>query len=199
MKPIKFYYEFASPYSYISMMRIEELTAPHGIEIVYQPFLIGPLFKDVGWETSPFLIYEAKGKNFFRDIVREAEHYGLPPLQILDEFPQRGLRAARVALLGLAEGWGVEFSKAVYRRQFQQGLPIVGESDVKLVMAEIGVENVSSVYDLAQGEENKTQLFEIVKEARDFGLYGAPSFVVGGELFWGNDRLTRAVDFALRD
>ncbi len=199
MKPIRFYYEFASPYSYISMMRIEELTAQHGIEVIYQPFLIGPLFKDVGWETSPFLIYEAKGKNFFRDIVREAEHYGLPPLQILDEFPQRGLRAARVALLGMAEGWGVAFSKAVYRRQFQQGLPIIGESDVKAVMSETGIENVNEVYEQAQGEENKGRLFEIVNEAKALGLYGAPSFVVGDELFWGNDRLTRAISYAQRD
>lgn len=199
MKPIAFYYEFASPYSYISMMRIEELTAPHGIEVIYQPFLIGPLFKEVGWETSPFLIYEAKGKNFFRDIVREADHYGLPPLQILDEFPQRGLRAARVALLGMGQGWGVAFSKAVYRRQFQQGLPIIGESDVKAVMSETGIGDVIQVYEQAQGEENKERLFQIVNEAKALGLYGAPSFVVGDDLFWGNDRLERAISYALRD
>lgn len=198
MKQLNFWYEFASPYSYFALMRIEALAAKAGVPVSYQPFLVGPIFKDVGWDTSPFKIYEAKGANFFRDIVREAEYYGLPALQILEEFPQRGLLAARVAVLGLEEGWCVEFSKGVYLRQFRDGLPIKEREDVIAVMEDIGLEHAEARFEKAQNERVKQRLFEITDRAREHGIFGAPSFIVGDELFWGNDRLERALEYAQR-
>ena len=197
MKEISFWYEFASPYAYFSMMRIGDLCKAKGIDVIYQPFLLGPIFKQQGWNTSPFLIYEAKGKNFLRDIEREAEFYGLPPITILQNFPQSGVLATRLTLIGLQQGWGVEFSKAVYRRQFQDRLPIGGEEDLREVLQKMDVGSVDDLLTQARSDEVKAQLWEISDQAKDIGIFGAPSFVVGDELFWGNDRLERAIEFCL--
>ena len=197
MRSMTFWYEFASPYSYIAMMRLDDVIKQSGIKVTYQPFLLGPIFKDYEWETSPFLIYDAKGRHFFRDIVREAEHYGLPHLQILDEFPQSGLQACRVALIGLDEGWGVEFSKALYQRQFVHGQLTNRAEDCMAVLEEMGRGDVAAIMERAASDDNKARLRSIVDQAKASGIFGAPSFVVGDELFWGNDRLTRAVDFAV--
>lgn len=196
MKQLEFWYEFASPYSYFSMMRIEALTTAANVSVHYQPFLLGPLFKDFGWETSPFKIYAEKGENFFRDIEREAEYYKLPPIQILEEFPQPGLAAARVALIGMEKGWGVEFSKAVYQRQFQKGLETKNKEDIFEVLSDLKVGAPDEIMEQANGLENKARLRDVTEKAKKKKIYGAPSFIVGKELFWGNDRLERAIQYA---
>ena len=195
MNKLEFWYEFASPYSYFSMMRIEELAAASNIDIHYQPFLSGPLFKEFGWNTSPFNIYAEKGENFFRDIEREAEFYKLPPIKILEEFPQPGLAAARVALIGMEEGWGVEFSKAIYQRQFQEGLQTKGKEDVLEVLQALNISEAEGVIGKANSDENKNRLREITEQAKEKKIFGAPTFIVGNELFWGNDRLERAISY----
>lgn len=195
MNKLEFWYEFASPYSYFSMMRIEALAAAANVEVHYQPFLLGPLFKEFGWETSPFKIYTEKGENFFRDIEREAKFYDLPPIKILEEFPQPGLAAARVALVGMKEGWGVEFSKAIYKRQFQDGLETKNKENVLEVLKALNIENAETVLEKANGDDNKSHLREIMEIAKKKKIYGAPTFIVGNELFWGNDRLERAISY----
>lgn len=196
MKKLTFWYEFASPYSYISMMRIGMIGEQVGVEIDYQPFLIGPIFKKFGWDLSPFITYPEKGRYFFRDIEREAAAYGLP-LSMPEEFPQRGLLAARTALIGFDEGWGVEFSQAVYARQFQLGESISEEADVGSILESMQMGEVGGILARAQSDENKQRLFDITAEAERLGIIGAPSFVTRGELFWGNDRLERAMQYAL--
>ena len=166
MRTLEFWYEFASPYSYIAMMRIEDLAAAANVEVHYQPFLLGPLFKEFGWETSPFKIYAEKGENFFRDIEREAEYYGLPQMKILEEFPHPGLAAARVALVGMKEGWGVEFSKAIYKRQFQDGLETKNKENVLDVLSALNIENAEGIIERANGDENKSHLREITERAQ---------------------------------
>ena len=74
---IEFWYDFASTYSYLSAMRIESLAAGAGVEIVWRPFLLGPIFRAQGWDTSPFNLYPAKGRYMVRDIERLAQRYRL--------------------------------------------------------------------------------------------------------------------------
>ncbi len=75
---LEFWYEFASTYSYLSAMRIEALAASAGVEIVWKPLLLGPIFRAQGWDNSPFNIYPAKGKYMVRDMERLAAARGLP-------------------------------------------------------------------------------------------------------------------------
>ena len=105
-KPVTFWFEFASPYSYLSALRIENAASERGVELEWKPFLLGPIFKSQGWETSPFSIYEAKGQNMWRDVERRAEKYGIafkrPDLSRPGSFPQNGLLAARAAIAARA-------------------------------------------------------------------------------------------------
>ncbi len=123
MAQLTFWFEFASTYSYLAAMRIEDLASKAGVEIVWKPFLLGPVFKAQGWDTSPFNLYPAKGKYMVRDIERTASARGLT-FRLPNPFPQNGLAAARLALAGLDEGWTPDFVKAVYRAEFAEGRDI---------------------------------------------------------------------------
>jgi 2-hydroxychromene-2-carboxylate isomerase len=67
---LDFWFEFASTYSYPAMMRITSLARDAGIALKFRPFLLGPVFKAQGWETSPFNLYASKGRNMWRDLER---------------------------------------------------------------------------------------------------------------------------------
>ncbi len=74
---IEFWFEFASNYSYLSVMRIEGAAQQSGVRIVWKPFLLGPIFRALGMETSPFLTQKEKGAHMWQDMVRQCRKYGL--------------------------------------------------------------------------------------------------------------------------
>src|SRR5712671_3484006 len=117
---LDFWFDFASTYSYLAAARIRPLAAAAKVRVRFRPFLLGPIFKAQGWDTSPFNLYEAKGRYMWRDMERLADEAGLP-FRRPDPFPQNSLLAARVALFGLAEGWGDRFCGAVFAEQFERG------------------------------------------------------------------------------
>lgn len=194
---VDFWFEFASTYSYPAAARIRALGADRGIRIRYRPFLLGPIFRANGWETSPFNIYAAKGRYMWRDVERLCEGYGLP-FRKPAVFPQNGLLAARVALVGLQEGWGEDFVDAVFRAQFAEGRLIHDPAVVRELLLELN-RDPRPVFARTQDEDIKSALRAQTEEAQARGIFGAPSFVTqDGELFWGNDRLEAALDWAKR-
>jgi 2-hydroxychromene-2-carboxylate isomerase len=94
---LEFWYDFASTYSYLSAMRIEALAARAGVEVLWKPLLLGPIFRAQGWDNSPFKIYPAKGRYMVRDMERLAAARGLL-FKLPWPFPQNSLHAARLAL-----------------------------------------------------------------------------------------------------
>ena len=202
VKPVTFWFEFASPYSFLSAMRIEETAAARHVDVVWKPFLLGPIFKAQGWDTSPFSIYPAKGQHMWRDVERRAEKYGidfrLPDLSRPGAFPQNSLLAARAATAALHEPWGKDFCKRVFAAAFLHGLDI-SESNViaNCVEAAGGVDQV--YMRMAYSNTQKQTLRENTEMAQALKIYGAPSFTVGDELFWGDDRLEDALDWAIKD
>jgi len=192
---VEFWYEFASTYSYLSAMRIESLSEAAGIDVRWRPFLLGPIFASQGWKTSPFNLYPTKGRYMWRDMEREAARLGLPCYRP-DPFPQNGLLAARVALLGAERGWTPAFTKAVYRREFGEGRGIAEPTVIREILAELGLD-APAILKEAQGDANKTRLKALTEEARSRGIFGAPTFFTeDGEMFWGNDRLEQALAWA---
>jgi 2-hydroxychromene-2-carboxylate isomerase len=193
---IEFWYEFASTYSYLSAMRIEALAERAGVGIDWKPFLLGPIFKAQGWETSPFNLYPVKGRYMIRDLQRLASGRGLP-FVMPDIFPQNGLHAARLAILGHGAGWGPRFTRAVYAAEFGEGRDIGERGVLASVLAGLGLDSNEL---LARSAEpaNKARLKAETGEAQARGIFGAPTFIAGSELFWGDDRLEQALAWAVR-
>lgn len=188
---LEFWYEFASTYSYLAAMRIEQLADEAGVAVSWRPFLLGPIFAQQGWNTSPFNLYPAKGRHMWRDMERETEALGLP-LTRPSPFPQNSLFAARIALLG-QDSWGPAFTRALYLASFGEGRSIAEADVMRAALAEAG-QDADDVFAQAQTEETKAALRTQNEAAIARGIFGAPSFVaVDGELFWGNDRLERAL------
>ncbi|MCC2113864.1 MAG: 2-hydroxychromene-2-carboxylate isomerase, partial [Hyphomicrobiales bacterium] len=186
---------FASTYSYLAAMRIEAAAADAGVTIGWRPFLLGPIFVAQGWTTSPFNLYRAKGRNMWRDMERQCEKLGLDLVRP-ETFPQNGLQAARLALVGVDDGWCPEFTKRVYSAEFAGGKDISEPDTLTGILDDMGL-NAETVWSRAQSPENKARLKAETETAISLGIYGAPSFVTAdGELFWGNDRLEDALDWA---
>ena len=194
---MEFWFEFGSTYSYLSVMRIEEVARAHEVPVRWRPFLLGPIFAAQGWDTSPFNVYPSKGAYMWRDMERRAAKYGIPfeRLELAGKgaFPQNGLLAARLALIGLDEGWGEAFCRGVFRAQFGERADIADEGMLAALAQKVGAP--ANAVALASDRTNKARLRANVEEARSKGIFGAPSFVVGEELFWGDDRLEDALEW----
>jgi len=194
---LEFWYEFASTYSYLAALSIEALAKERNMDIAWRPFLLGPIFKAQGWDTSPFNLYPAKGRYMWRDLERLCADLGLPFRQP-EPFPQPSLLAARVALVGLAEGWGEEFCRAVFRTEFSDASRIDDVATIAQLLIPFGAAP-DNVLAKARSEPIKARLRDETQAAQQLGVFGAPSFVTAdGELFWGNDRLEHAVAWAAR-
>jgi 2-hydroxychromene-2-carboxylate isomerase len=202
---LDFWFEFASTYSYPAVMRIAPLAREAGVTVRFRPFLLGPVFHAQGWSTSPFNLYVAKGGNMWRDLERLCADLKLS-FRRPEPFPQNSLLAARVALIGLGatsgeqssseQSWGEQFCRAVFLAEFCEGRQIGELAVVSDILARLNVEP-EPVLDAARTDANKARLRAQTDEAQRLGIFGAPSFMTAdGELFWGNDRLERALAWA---
>jgi len=192
---LDFWFDFASTYSYPAAIRIAPLAREAGVTVRFCPFLLGPVFKAQGWNTSPFNLYPAKGRNMWRDLERLCGDVNLP-FRRPEPFPQNSVLAARVALVGLNTTWGEEFCRTVFRAEFCEGRPIDDPAVISDLLERLQVKS-TPVLDAARNDQTKASLRAQTEEARRLGIFGAPSFITeGGELFWGNDRLERALAWA---
>jgi 2-hydroxychromene-2-carboxylate isomerase len=193
---LHFWYEFASTYSHLAAQRIEKLAAEAGVEIRWRPFLLGPIFAAQGWTTSPFNLYPAKGRYMARDLERLSAEIGLP-FSLPQPFPANSLNAARVALVGAQEGWIAPFTKAVFEAEFCEGANIAEPDTLRGILTDLEVD-ASRALEASRSDPIKQRLKAETEEAQRLGVFGAPSFMVEGELFWGNDRLEDALRWAVR-
>jgi 2-hydroxychromene-2-carboxylate isomerase len=189
---LDFWFDFASTYSYPAAMRIRRLADEAGIAVRFRPFLLGPIFTAQGWTTSPFNLFAAKGKNMWRDLERICADAGLP-FRRPEPFPQNSVLAARVALVGLARTWGEAFCVAVFEAQFGEGRSIADADAIADILLRLDVAPKEALA-AATSDDNKLSLRAQTEEAQRQGVFGAPTFIAAdGELFWGNDRLERAL------
>ncbi|MEX0305857.1 MAG: 2-hydroxychromene-2-carboxylate isomerase [Ruegeria sp.] len=190
---LQFWFDFASTYSYLSAMRIQQAASEQGVAVEWQPFLLGPIFAEQGWNNSPFNIYPAKGRYMWRDMERLCAARDLPLLRP-ETFPQNSLKAARLTLAVEPTDQRAEFVRSVYSAQFASGHDISDPAVLAECLAKSGVS--PDVVDRMSDPVIKTALFEQVTEAKANHIFGAPSFVVRDELFWGDDRLDDAISHA---
>ncbi len=195
---LEFWFEFGSTYSYLSVARIEDAAAEAGVPVRWEPFLLGPIFAEQGWDDSPFNVYPAKGRYMWRDMERLCESQDVPFAK-QSRFPRSGVVAARVACLARAtsEPWLPEFARAVFRANFAEDREIGDTAEVGSILDSLGLPG-ARIVEQSQAPDYKQRLREHTRRAAELGIFGAPSFVVDGELFWGNDRLEDALAWATR-
>lgn len=193
---IQFWFDFASTYSYPTAMRIEALAASRGITVAWRAFLLGPIFNQQGWNDSPFNIYPSKGQYMWRDLERICHDLRLP-LKRPSVFPRNGLLAARVVSRFSDASWLPAFVRSVYSANFEQDQDISAQPVIEQCLVQIG-QDPSAVIAQAQLPESKDKLRARTEEAMRLGIFGAPSMVVGDELFWGNDRLEDSLSWCIR-
>ena len=192
---VDFWFEFGSTYSYPAALRIESLAAECGVRIAWRAFLLGPIFGEQGWKDSPFNLYPAKGRYMWRDLERICRAQGLP-FRRPSAFPRNGLLAARVACHFSQAPWLPGFVRAVYRANFEADRDIAEPAVVADCLEASGMDAAALLED-AQSPEAKRQLRAQTEEAAQRGIFGAPTLLVGDEMFWGNDRLEAALAWAV--
>jgi 2-hydroxychromene-2-carboxylate isomerase len=193
---IDFWFEFGSNYSYLSVMRIEAEAARTGVKVRWRPFLLGPVFRALGWETSPFVLQKEKGAYVWKDMVRQCQKYGLRWTQP-SVFPRTALLPLRVALVGAEQPWMGDYCRRIMAANFVDDREIDSRDLVEQTLVEMGLPATSILLE-AQSGPNRVRLRDETDAAKALGIFGAPTFFVEGEMFWGNDRLDDALVIAAR-
>lgn len=193
---LEFWFEFGSNYSYLTVMRIEEMASKAGVHVSWQPFLLGPIFREFGWSTSPFVLQVEKGRYTWNDMRRRAAKYGLE-FNMPSDFPRSAILPMRVALLAANQPWIGRFCQRVMLQNFVEDLDINHPDNVRRALDGL-VADPDAFMQAAQSDEIKTRLREQTSTARTRGIFGAPTFFVGDEMFWGDDRLEDALEFAVQ-
>lgn len=194
-KTIQFWFSIGSTYTYLSVARLEAVEGRERTKFEWRPFNVRDIM--VEQKNVPFRNKPVKTAYMWRDIERRAAAYGLT-LKWPVPYPLAELEFAnRVALVGAKEGWCAAYTRATYRRWFVDGLEAGSEPNLSLSLAEIGQEP-GRVVDLARSSEIGTALERGTNEAKGLGIFGSPTFVVGNEVFWGDDRLDDALAWSRR-
>lgn len=188
--PLHFYFEFASPYAYFASLAVEDLCARHGLELVWKPVMLGAIFKHTG--AKPLLLDGVRGQYAIMDIRRWAKRHDIP-LALPTKTPTNSLKAAR-GLLYL-RGQGSEdnsitasYVHGCFSAHWVEGLDLYDDDTLAGVVRGIG-ENVDAFFAAISRPELKQQLIDETEHARRRGVFGAPTFIYGDEMVWGNDRM----------
>ena len=188
--PIEFWFSIGSTYTYLTVMRIGEVAATTGISFRWRPFDVRAIMLEMN--NIPFSTKPVKARYMWRDVERRAAMYGIPWAAI-PPYPLKDLSLPnRVALVGCEEGWCAAYVTAAYRRWFIGRKDVSGEPNISTSLREIG-QDPDRVLAIADSERLKILLNGQTDTARGLEIFGAPSFVVGDELFWGDDRLEDAI------
>jgi len=194
MRSMEVWIEFASTYSYLSVSRIGQLAARHGVTLDWQPFFLPPVREHHGL-GFPFPEASAKTAYMWRDLERRALRLGIPYRRPAI-YPVNSLPAARVALAGKGDGWCQRFTEEAFRLHWTEGRLIGSDDNMRAALGALQLD-AERILQIANAPQNKEALKAQTPRAIERGIFGAPSFVIGNELFWGDDRLEEALEWAV--
>jgi len=195
MKRMTFWFEYASTYTYLTVSRIDALAQAQGVVVDWRPFLLGAMLKDRGMVEGPFTGQPSKLRYMWRDLERRASHHGLP-YRKPSVYPPNTLLTARIGTLAAMQGWCEDFTREVFRLHWTEDVAIGSDDNLRRALTALG-RDAEEVMMAAQSEGNK-QLLRAATDAADaLGIFGSPTFTIGEELFWGDDRLEDAIAFAV--
>ncbi|MEM1348037.1 MAG: 2-hydroxychromene-2-carboxylate isomerase [Myxococcota bacterium] len=185
---IEFFFEISSPYSYLAAFKIEELARRVGAEITWKPFVLGAVFKHIG--SGPPAAIPQKGVYMMQDLRRfarrDARPFTMPPV-----FPVHSIKAHRAILASRKlrdEATMVRVTKGLYEAYWAQGKDISDMEVLGEALAGMGLD-AEAVEEAMKSQEVKDELRQYTDEACARGVFGAPTFFLGDQMFWGNDRM----------
>ena len=193
MADLEFWFDFASPYAYLAAETIEPAAAEAGVRVVWKPFLLGPIFSEQGWTDSHFNLYPARGRYLWLDLQRETRRLGIAWRRPA-RFPFNSTLATKTATW-IDTGFRLPaYCRAVFRAGFAERRDPATPTVIEECLRQAGLDRAPLDRALAEGGGERTRAD--VAAARQRDIFGAPSFVVNGELFWGNERLGAALERA---
>ncbi len=185
---LQFWFSFGSTYTYLSTQRIEQLARPRGISIEWYPFILKKIFSGSGNQS------DARKLNYmWKDMQRRADRHGLaynkPSL-----YPADYSLTAHAGLIACQEGWGRDFIRLIFRWNFCDQKQVGVAGTLESALRYLGKNHID-VIERAESAAIVEAMDRQTNEARSKGIFGSPSFIVGDELFWGDDRLEEALDW----
>ncbi len=182
---LEYFYDFVSPYSYLAQSQVPALVERTGAELVYRPFFLGGVMQAAG--NAPPATVPAKARYMFTDIARWLDRYGIE-LEFNPHFPVNTVRPMRGALVALEEGFLPAYNDALFAAMWREEKN-VGDAQVLGQVVEAAGLDAAKLLARIEEPEVKERLKANTAEAVERGAFGAPSFFVGDEMFFGNDRL----------
>ena len=188
MNEVNFWFSIGSTYTYLAVNRLQELAIKENIKFNWHPFSVRKIMMDM--DNIPFTPPSKKIKSdyMWRDIERRAKFYGfeakVPAPYPLKEFDL----ANQIAVLGMNEGWGVDYVVKTYQRWFQQGKEPATEPNLTEILQELNLDH-QEIIQKANDNKIKDQYLKNTESAYEKGVFGSPSFIFEDEVFWGDDRL----------
>jgi 2-hydroxychromene-2-carboxylate isomerase len=191
VKRVDFFFDLSSPYSYLAATQMNALADRTGAEIAWRPMVLFAVFKASGNDMPARVQHKARWMG--NDLALWAEHVGVP-WKMSSHFPLNAIKAMRLILVD--DKRAGEVALAGFRAMWAEDRDITQEAELRRI-AELG--GLDPARALAQIEEPavKDKLRANTDEAIARGAFGAPTMLVGDQLFWGNDRL-QFVEAALR-
>src|SRR5262245_11006016 len=185
MEAIEFFYDIGSPYSYLCATQIDGVAGKHGREVRWRPMLLGAVFKATGNEMPARV--PAKAKWMLSDLVLWARSYGVP-FSFPPSFPPNTVRAMRACTFAAERGKSRQMSLALFEGYWARGLDPSSAEGLEKAAASVGID-AAELLAAIEAQPIKDAPRKSTDEAIARGVFGAPAIVVGGQLFWGNDRL----------
>lgn len=182
---IEFFWDPASSYTYLASTQIETLADECGATLVWKPFLLGKVFEATG-NRAPVSV-PAKGQHLFKDMRRWAGLYGIP-FVFPKSFPVNSVAPERAAIAADRAGKGAAFARALMNAHWAEGRDVSQPDELKAIAGSVGLDG-DAILAATQEPAVKEALKANTDEAIKRGVFGAPTFFVGEEMFWGNDRL----------
>ena len=184
-EPIHFFFDPASTYSYLAATQIEAFAAAHGTTVQWKPFLLGKAFEATG-NKMPAAI-PAKGKYLFKDATLWAKLYKAP-FAFPKNFPLNSVLASRSCIAAAHAGQGLAFTQALFKAYWADGQDLSLPEAVASVANSVGLDG-EALLATAASQPVKDELRSNTEDAIARGVFGAPTFFIGKQMFWGNDRL----------
>lgn len=190
---LDFFFYIGSTYSYLSVYRADEIARRANVKLRWRPFNVRAIMLEQN--NRPFIGKPAKLRYMWRDLERRAARHGIP-FKGIPEYPvDPESLAGRVAYVAAQEGWCAEFSKEIYRLWFLEGKPPGTPDHAASVIALLGRDPEIAIM-RANSPEIRASYDAETEMAKSLGIFGSPTFVCGKEIFWGDDRLEDAIEWA---